>query len=110
MARVRVSRRFRAHVAERLAWLADHRAAEQLEHFAVALEQVCRSVSRYPAAGSVVRRDARHVLRYRLFPRPLPYLVYYGHRAAEPIREVILVALFASGQDRARVDRSQWPW
>jgi plasmid stabilization system protein ParE len=110
VARVRVSRRFRAQVAERLAWLAEHRAEEQLEHFAIALEQLRRSIGRYPAAAPVVRRDERHVLRYRLFPRPLPYLLYYGHGSADPIREVILLALFGSGQDRAEVDRSEWPW
>ena len=110
MARVRLSRAFRAQVAERLAWLAEHRAEEQLDLFVLALEQVHRSIGRYPAAGPVVRRDGRHVLRYRLFPRPLPYLLYYGHRATEPIREVILLALFGSGQDRRNADRSEWPW
>lgn len=110
MARVRLSRAFRAQAAERLAWLAEHRAEEQLEHFVIALEQVRRSIGRYPAAGPVVRRDERRVLRYRLLPRPLPYLLYYGHRATEPIREVVLLAMFGSGQDRTDVDRSEWPW
>lgn len=110
MARIRASRAFRADVAERLAWLAAHRAEEQLDQFVIALEQVRAGLGRYPAAGPVIRRDERHVLRLRLFPRPLPYLLYYGHTATEPIREVILLALFASGQDRRKDDRSDWPW
>jgi len=46
----------------------------------------------------------------RLFPNPLPYLVYYGHAKVEPIGEIYLVRLYASGQRRARFSVSEWPW
>jgi hypothetical protein len=46
----------------------------------------------------------------RLFPRPLPYLVYYGPGRERPLTEIYLVRLYGSGQDREDVDMSDWPW
>ena len=94
----------------RLTWLAEHRDEEQIESFLTALESVRRRIARFPEAGPIVKRDTAHVLRLRLFPRPLPYLVYHGHAARRPIREVVMVGLYASGQQREATDMAEWPW
>jgi len=35
-------------------------------------------IEQFPQGEPIVRQDARHILRMRLFPIRLPYLVYYG--------------------------------
>lgn len=97
-------------VNERIEWLAENRSEEQLDSFLAGLTQVREWIARNPRAGPPIREDERHVLRMRLFPRPLPYLVYYGHAKRETIAEVYLVRLFGSGQDRPEFDMSEWPW
>lgn len=101
---------FIADVLGRIEWLAQHRPEEQLDHFLLALALVQRQIERAPRQGAPLRQNERFVLRQRLFPRPLPYLLHYVHRTAEPITEIYLVRLYASGQDRPQVDLSQWPW
>lgn len=101
---------FIAAVHERIDWLGEHRSEDQLDSFLAGLGHVRDRIKRYPEAGSPVKQDATHVLRMRLFPRPLPYLVYYGHRLAHPIDEVYLVRLYGSGQHRPELDMSDWPW
>lgn len=97
-------------VNERIAWLAEHRDEEQIESFLSALAAVRRRIERSPAAGPPQKWSDTHVLRLRLFPRPLPYLVYYGHRRARPVSEVYLVRLYGSGQDREALGMPEWPW
>ena len=101
---------FRQAVVERIEWLAENRPEEQLDHFLGALAIVRAQIERSPLLGPVLQEDDRHVMRMRLFPRPLPYLVYYAHAKREPITEIYLVRLYASGQDRPEVDLSEWPW
>jgi len=67
-------------------------------------------IEQFPLGEAIVRQDARRILRIRLFPNPLPYLVYYGHAKVEPILEIYLVRLYASGQRRPRFSVSEWPW
>lgn len=103
-------RAFIRAVTEQVAWLAEHRPEEHLDHFLDALAIVQAQIERAPLRGSPQQQDERHVLRLRLFPRPLPYLVYYAHPRSDPIREIYLVGLYASGQDRPELDMSAWPW
>ena len=70
---------FVAAVNERIAWLAEHRSEDQLDNFLAGLAFVRERIERHPEAGPPLRQDPTHVVRMRLFPRPLPYLVYYGH-------------------------------
>lgn len=97
-------------VAERIEWLAENRPQEQLDNFLGALAVVREQIARAPLQGPPVTHDEHHVLRLRLFPRPLSYLVYYAHPKVEPIVEIYLVRLFGSGQDRPEADMSRWPW
>ena len=97
---------FIADVLGRIEWLARYRPEEQLDHFLGALMIVRDQIARGPLRGSPLRQDERHVMRMRLFPRPLPYLVHYAHAKREPITEVYLVRLYASGQDRPGSDMS----
>lgn len=100
---------FRA-VSERIRWLAEDRGEGQLDSFLAALADVRRRIERDPEAGPPLRTSDTHVLRMRLFHRPLPYLVYYGHPRARPVTEVYLVRLYGSGQRREDLDMSEWPW
>lgn len=97
-------------VAERIEWLAENRPQEQLDNFLGGLVVVREQIARAPLQGPSLQEDERHVLRLRLFPRPLPYLVYYAHPKVEPITEIYLVRLYGSGQDRPEADLSTWPW
>jgi plasmid stabilization system protein ParE len=97
-------------VTERIAWIGENRGDEQLDSFLAALAAVWRNIERYPFAGPVVAEDAGHVARMRLFPRPLPYLVYYSHVRAERLEAVHLLRLYASGQRREEIDMAEWPW
>ena len=101
---------FVSAVNQRIEWLAENRTEEQLDAFLAGLSWVRDRIAQAPQGGSLVRKDKHHALRMRLFPRPLPYLVYYAHQQAEPITEVYLVRLYASGQRRPRVTMSSWPW
>ena len=103
-------RAFIAAVNERIAWLSENRPEEQLDNFLVGLRWVRERIEQFPQGGPIVRQDARQILRMRLFPNPLPYLVYYGHAKVEPIGEIYLVRLYASGQRRPRFSVSEWPW
>lgn len=101
---------FIADVRGQIGWLAEHRPEEQLDHFIGALTIVRQQIERAPLHGSPLQQNERYVLRMRLFPRPLPYLVYYGHPRGEPIAKIYLVGLYASGQDRPELDLAAWPW
>ena len=101
---------FIAAVNKRIAWLAENRTEEQLENFLSGLADVRRRIEQSPEAGPPLKRSNTHVLRMRLFPRPLPYLVYYGHGRGQPLTEIYLIGLYGSGQDREDVDMSDWPW
>lgn len=101
---------FVADVLGRIRWLTEHRPEEQLDHFFGALAIVRGQIERAPLRGAPLRADERFVLRQRLFPRPLPYLVHYVHPRGDPIMEIYLVRLYASGQDRSEADMSTWPW
>ena len=101
---------FVAAVNERIVWLAEHRSEDQLDNFLAGLAFVRERIERHPGAGPPLRQDPTHVVRMRLFPRPLPYLVYYGHPLAHPIEEIYLVRLYGSGQEREELDMSDWPW
>jgi plasmid stabilization system protein ParE len=101
---------FIAAVKERIAWLAENRTEEQLENFLSGLADVRRRIEQSPEAGPPMKQSNTHVLRMRLFPRPLPYLLFYGHAREQPLKEIYLVRLYGSGQDRADVDMSDWPW
>lgn len=94
----------------RIRWLAESRDEEQLDNFLSEVGEVRRRIARHPEAGPPVRTDPAHVLRMRLFPRPLPYLVFYGHRPEHPLTEIYLLRLYRSGQDREDADMSEWPW
>ena len=100
---------FIAVVNERIAWLAENRNEEQLDNFLSGLAEVRRRIEQSPEAGPPVRKDTTHVLRLRLFPRPLPYLVYYGRRLERPPTEIYLFRLYGSGQHRAKLDMAEWP-
>jgi plasmid stabilization system protein ParE len=100
-------------VSARLDWLAENRDEEQIENFLAGLRVVRDLISSHPLAGPIMKEDGAHVLRMRIFPRPLPYLVYYGHASAHEARQVkkiYLVRLYGSGQDREDIDMSGWPW
>jgi len=97
-------------VNERIAWLAEHRDEEQLDNFLSGLAEVRRRIEQSHGAGPPLKWSDTHVLRMRLFPRPLPYLVYYGHPRAQTVTEIYLVRLYGSGQDREDFDMSEWPW
>lgn len=101
---------FIAAVNARIAWLAENRSEEQLDSFLSGLAEVRRRIDQSPEAGPPLRSNDADVLRMRLFPRPLPYLVYYGHRRERPLMEIYLVRLYGSGQAREDFDMSQWPW
>ncbi len=104
---------FVAAVRARVDWLAENRNEEQVDNFAAGLNVVRDRIVAQPFAGPIVREDAAHILRMRLFPRPLPYLVYYGHARVGDVgqlTEIYLVRLYGSGQDREEVDMSGWPW
>jgi plasmid stabilization system protein ParE len=101
---------FIAAVNQRIAWLAENRTEEQLKSFLSGLADVRRRIEQNPEAGPPLRRSGTHVLRMRLFPRPLPYLVYYGHGRQRPLTEIYLIRLYGAGQDREDVDMSDWPW
>ena len=106
-------RAFIRAVSARLAWFGENSNEEQIESFLSALNIVRGRIATAPLAGPIVKEDVGHVLRRRIFPRPLPYLGYHGHtraRAAREITEVYLVRLFGSGQDREDIDMSGWPW
>ena len=95
---------------ERIGWLAEHRDEGQLDNFLSGLAEVRRRIEQNPEAGPPLKSSKTHVLRMRLFPRPLPYLAYYGHPRARPVTEAYLVRLYGSGQHRERFDMSEWPW
>jgi len=100
-------------VRKRLEWLGENRSEEQIDGFLAGLRAVRERIQNAPLAGPIVRQDAQHLLRMRLFPRPLPYLVYYGHEHAtdtSQVREIYLVRLYGSGQKREGIDMSEWPW
>lgn len=97
-------------VKQRIEWLAEHRDEEQLATFLNGLAETRRRIEQDPEVGPPLRWSETHILRMRLFPRPLPYLVYYGHARTQPVREVYLVRLYGSGQDREDLDMSEWPW
>ncbi len=101
---------FIAAVNERIDWLAEHRGEEQLEHFLNGLAAVRSRIEQSPAAGPPVKRSDTHVLRMRLFPRPLPYLIYYGHRVEQRLTEIYLIRLYGSGQEHEIFEMSDWPW
>ena len=101
---------FIAAVNERIAWLAESRTEEQLENFLSGLAEARRRIEQSPEAGPSLKRSNTHILRMRLFPRPLPYLLFYGHRRERPLTEIYLIRLYGSGQDREDVDMSDWPW
>ena len=101
---------FVAAVTQRLGWLADHRPEEQLDSFLTGLGWVRERISENPNGGPILKQDQHHTLRLRLFPRPLPYLVYYAHQTDQPITQVFLIRLYGSGQRRSRIEMSQWPW
>lgn len=101
---------FIAAVTERIAWLGENRDEDQLEHFLAGLARVRERIEQRPAAGALQKQSDAYVLRMYLFPRPLPYLVYYAYRRQQPIREIFLVRLYASGQDRPDFGMSEWPW
>ena len=101
---------FIAAVNERIGWLGENGSEEQLENFLSGLAEVRRRIERSPEAGPPVKRSDTHLLRMRLFPRPLPYLVYYGHRLERPLTEVYRLRLYGSGQGREELDMSEWPW
>ncbi len=101
---------FIAAVAERIAWLAENRNEDHLDNFLASLAYVRDRIALNPEAGPPLKRDRAHILRMRLFPRPLPYLVFYAHPTTYPIAEIYLVRLFGSGQNRAELDMSDWPW
>lgn len=101
---------FIAAVNERIAWLAENRTEEQLENSLSGLAEVRRRIEQSPEAGPPLKRSDTHVLRMRLFPRPLPYLVYYGHRVERPLTEIYLIRLYGSGQDHEDFDMSEGPW
>ncbi len=110
LARLLVRPLFVEAVSAHLDWLAEHRAEEHLEHFLAGLRWARDRIEQNPAHGAIVRQDARHVLRMCLFPRPLPYLVYYAHQRTNRVSRVYLVRLFGSGQRRPRIAMSRWPW
>ncbi len=95
---------------ERIAWLAENRSEDHLDSFLAGLAFIRERIAQYPEAGPVLRKDATNVLRMRLFPRPLPYLVYYADAATRPIEEIYLVRLFGSGQKRPELEMADWPW
>ena len=97
-------------VNERVAWLAQHRDADQLHRFVAGLEEVRRRIEDSPEAGATVRSSATNVIRMRLCTPPLPYLVYYAHPRSRPVRRAFLLRLYASGQRREETDLSEWPW
>lgn len=100
-------------VRRRLEWLGENRNEEQIENFLSGLNIVRDRIVVAPFAGPMVQEDAQHVLRMRIFPRPLPYLLYYGHEhVGEPdqLREIYLIRLYGSGQAREHIDMSEWPW
>ena len=97
-------------VSDRLAWLGENRSEEQIDNFVAGLASVRERIANNPQAGPILREDAEHTLRMRLFPRPLPYLVYHGHARTSPVTEVYLVRLYGSGQAREDFDMSEWPW
>jgi plasmid stabilization system protein ParE len=101
---------FVAAVEARIGWLGEHRPEDQLDAFLAGLTAVRDRIARHPRAGRVVRKGAGYTLRLRLFPRPLPYLVYYAHANDEPLRKAYLVRLYASGQRRREVNMKEWPW
>jgi hypothetical protein len=101
---------FIAAVNERIEWLAKNRSEEQLDNFLNGLAEIRPRIEQMPAAGTPVKRTDTHVLRMRLFPRPLPYLVYYGHRVEAPLPEIYPIRLYGSGQHREGLDMSDWPW
>ena len=101
---------FIAAVNERIAWLAENRSEDQLGNFLSGLADIRRRIEQSPEAGAAMKRSNTHVLRMRLFPRPLPYLVYYGHARERPLTEIYLIRLYGSGQDREDFDMSDWPW
>jgi len=102
--------RFVAAVVGRIAWLGEHRGEEQLEHFLSGLDSVRKRIEQRPEAGPPLKWSETHVLRMRLFPRPLPYLVYYSPALTKPVTEVYLVRLYGSGQRHEDFDMSEWPW
>jgi hypothetical protein len=101
---------FISAVNECIAWLGENRPEDQLDHFLFGLTWVRDRIAERPGAGPIVRQDAHHVLRLRLFPKPLPYLVYYAHPRRDPLPELYLVRLYGSGQRRQRLSMSGWPW
>ena len=94
----------------RIEWLAENRPEDQLDDFLAGLTWVRDRIAQNPQGGPIVKQDEHHVLRLRLFPRPLPYLAYYGHAKGGPIREVYLVRLYGSGQHKPEFDMAEWPW
>lgn len=101
---------FIAAANARIAWLRENRDEEQLESFLSGLADVRQRIEQSPEARPPVKWSATHVLRMRLFPRPLPYLVFYGHRLEQPVTEIYLARLYGSGQNREEFDMSEWPW
>ncbi|MDO8563274.1 MAG: hypothetical protein Q7S25_05480 [Candidatus Limnocylindria bacterium] len=97
--------------AVRRRWQFPQRTSHVLEHFPAGLARVRERIEQRPAAGTPQKQDDAYVLRMYLSPRPLPYLVYYAYRRRQqPIREIFLMRLYASGQDRLDFGMSEWPW
>ena len=97
-------------VTDRIGWLSENRTEDQLDTFLAGLNWVRERIAQNPQGGPLLREDRHHALRLRLFPRPLPYLVYYAYQVGDPISEVYLVRLYGSGQRRPKIEMSQWPW
>lgn len=70
------------------------------------IDEVAELLRRYPTAGRETARSDRGVLRsIRL--RRYPYVVWYGHAARGPVRELWLIRLFGARQERPS-PRSAW--
>lgn len=109
MARLVLRDSFVRDVDTRVAWLEGNAPVEWLERFREGLTSVTRRIAAYPRGGAPLRDEAGLVLRAKAFPGRLPYLVYYAHSSAEPIREVYLLRLFHYRQRRTPRRLSEWP-
>ena len=111
MAVVELRPAFEAAVKGRIEWLAENAPAESwLDNFVAALHTLRRDIALLPEAAPPLKQDARIVVRLRRFPSGLPYVVYYAHLRATPVKTVYLTHLFHERQRRPRVDVHEWPW
>ncbi len=101
MALVHEARTFVADARATMAWLQENRHEDQVDSFLLALRILRARIARYPEAGAILRQDGAVIVRVRLFPRPLPYLVHYSHAATRPVNEVFLLRIFGAGQRRS---------